>query len=333
MTLHNGTPRADSDSSSSKSESNTSRRSCSDSAEPEYSSSSFSSFQKSSISSSSLAAWRSFSCLMRAAIAPPDLCLLDLCSTAAWRTGAGLNASDKFMHKATSWALKGARCLSFIKSTSRTPQATLLRNHVSASSNLLHCAWQHARLKAQSARSSETSLLPSVFASNLRALSKHSIASFHSSSSTWAMPCSHCSSNSLVSWAFFSSPLSFGFLGSSGVLEGAKSSSESCGGGLLGAKSSSESDMVYCGHRARCGPMYCGCCLQPRAVLRLLFAAARGFLAVRLSSRRCLLWAVGARAAAVSRQRLNSGCKILRADAFLHRCELARARCSSKSEW
>ena len=70
-TLHDGTPRADSDSSSSKSESKTSRLSCSDSAEPEYSSSSFSSFQKSSISSSSLAAWRSFSCLMSAAIAPP----------------------------------------------------------------------------------------------------------------------------------------------------------------------------------------------------------------------------------------------------------------------
>mmetsp|Transcript_20252 Transcript_20252/g.53117 ORF Transcript_20252/g.53117 Transcript_20252/m.53117 type:complete len:258 (-) Transcript_20252:21-794(-) len=194
------------------------------------------------MSSSSCCAWRSFSCRIRAAIAPPDLCLLERCRTAACLTGAGLNASIKFMHKATSCARKGARCLSFIKSTSRTPQATLLRNHVSASSNLLHWAWQHAKLKAQSALSSETSLLPSVFASNLRALSKHSVASFHSSSSTWAMPCSQISSNSLVSCAFFSSPLSFGFGSGSGLL-GAKSSSESAGAGFDGAKSSSESDI------------------------------------------------------------------------------------------
>ena len=167
------------------------------------------------------------------------------------------------MHKATSWARKGAKCLSFIKSTSRTPQATR-RNHVSASSKRSHWAWQQARLKAQSARSSETSWTALGLASSFRAA--RSITSRPSTPLPRRGPCParSSSSNSLVSWAFFSSPLSFGFWVPPVVCLVRSRRQSLVGAGLLGRE-------VVLGVRHRCLLLRLrrGCCMQRE---RLLFA-------------------------------------------------------------
>jgi len=99
------------------------------------------------------------------------------------------------------------------------------RSHDSDSSRRPHCAWQHARLNAQSARSSDTSLAPSSLASIFSARSKHCVASTHSSAATCAMPCSHAWSNSFDS--AFSSSLASRTATAAGASSSAKSSSES----------------------------------------------------------------------------------------------------------